>query len=115
MGMSAFELIRDVRGAFQLEAFRARYLDYLDKYDYIVGDWGYGQLRLKGFYAENRKSAPPDQRIDALDQYIQEYCNFGCKYFVVRRLSEHAGHTARRSKDAAEVQIEPSDSDKKQK
>lgn len=94
IGSSVFELIRDVRGAFALEAFRARYLDYLDKYDYIVGDWAYGQLRLKGFYAEHKKNTPPEQRIDALDQYIQEYCHFGCKYFVVRRITDHMASTA---------------------
>ncbi len=29
----------------------------LDKYDYIVGDYGYDQLRLKGFYKDSNKKA----------------------------------------------------------
>ena len=33
----------------------ARYSDILDKYDYIVGDYGYDQLRLKGFYKDSNK------------------------------------------------------------
>lgn len=45
----AYEVIENVREGFQEDAFIARYSDILTKYDYIVGDWGYGQLRLKGF------------------------------------------------------------------
>ena len=45
-----FELIENYRECFNEEQFIARYSDILDKYDYIVGDYGYDQLRLKGFY-----------------------------------------------------------------
>ena len=34
------------------ELFASRYSDILDKYDFIVGDFGYDQLRLKGFYKD---------------------------------------------------------------
>lgn len=44
-----FELIENYRECFNEEQFIARYSDILDKYDYIVGDYGYDQLRLKGF------------------------------------------------------------------
>ncbi len=46
---AAFEVVKDVKNGFNEEAFKARYSDILNKYDYIVGDWGYSQLRLKGF------------------------------------------------------------------
>ena len=49
------ELVKDVRDGFQEEAFKERYADILKKYDYIVGDWGYDQLRLKGFYDDFQK------------------------------------------------------------
>ena len=45
-----YEVIENVRDGFKEDAFLARYSDILTKYDYIVGDWGYGQLRLKGFF-----------------------------------------------------------------
>ncbi|MEX1338368.1 YutD family protein [Hydrogenibacillus schlegelii] len=86
-----FEVVLDVRGGWNAEAFRARYQDVLNKYDYIVGDWSYDQLRLKGFYSDKNKGVPPEQRISALDHYVQEYCNFGCRYFVVRRLKPGRG------------------------
>ncbi|MBE3595711.1 MAG: YutD family protein [Hydrogenibacillus sp.] len=100
-----FELVEDVRGGWNAEAFRARYQDILNKYDYIVGDWGYGQLRLKGFYSDKNKGVPPEMRISALDQYIQEYCNFGCKYFVVRRVRRpprYGGQSASEKRSGAE-------------
>lgn len=82
-----FQLVLNERNGWNPDAFRERYSDVLDKYDYIVGDWGYGQLRLKGFYDDKNKKALFEQRIGFLDQYIQEYCNFGCAYFVVQKMS----------------------------
>lgn len=50
-----FELIEEYRECFDEEIFSARYSDILDKYDYVVGDYGYDQLRLKGFYKDSNK------------------------------------------------------------
>jgi uncharacterized protein YutD len=80
-----YELIRNERNGWNPDAFRDRYSDILTKYEYIVGDWGYGQLRLKGFFDEQNKKVPSEQKIGSLDEYIQEYCNFGCAYFVVKK------------------------------
>ena len=44
-----FEIVEDYRDCFDEEIFANRYSDILDKYDYVVGDFGYEQLRLKGF------------------------------------------------------------------
>lgn len=44
-----YEVLKDEREAFNEEAFRGRFIDVLSRYDYIVGDWGYNQLRLRGF------------------------------------------------------------------
>lgn len=81
-----FELVEEHRNGWNLEVFLERYCDILDKYDYIVGDWGYGQLRLRGFYGNFNRKVPFEQRIAFLDEYLQEFCNFGCAYFVLRRL-----------------------------
>ena len=40
----------DYREGFNAEKLGERYSDVLARYDYIVGDWGYEQLRLKGFF-----------------------------------------------------------------
>ncbi|SET34579.1 Protein of unknown function [Oceanobacillus limi] len=80
-----YELIENVKDGFDKNALEARYTDILKKYDYIVGDWGYEQLRLKGFYRDDHLKASIDSKISTLDDYIYEYCNFGCAYFVLKK------------------------------
>ena len=58
IGNKSYEVLKDHRNGWNLEAFRERYSEVLDRYDYIVGDWGYNQLRLKGFYRDNHPKAP---------------------------------------------------------
>nr|WP_198020555.1 YutD-like domain-containing protein [Anoxybacillus tepidamans] len=81
-----YELIENVKDGFNEEAFRARYADILNKYDYIVGDWGYNQLRLRGFFDDHNQKATYDTKISTLSEYLYEYCNFGCAYFVLRKV-----------------------------
>ncbi|MGX9135722.1 YutD family protein [Rummeliibacillus sp. JY-2-4R] len=80
-----YELIVNVKEGFKEEDFKTRFSDILSKYDYIVGDWGYGQLRLKGFYEDKNQKASFDTKISTLQDYIYEYCNFGCAYFVLKK------------------------------
>lgn len=80
-----YEVIDDVREGFNEEAFTGRYSDILSKYDYIIGDWGYGQLRLKGFFDDKNQKSTFDTKISTLEDYLYEYCNFGCAYFIVKK------------------------------
>lgn len=89
-----YEIVENVKGGFVEEAFAERYSDVLHKYDYIVGDWGYEKLRLKGFYDENQKKAAFESIITFLPDYLYEYCNFGCAYFVLKKVeSDNKGET----------------------
>ncbi|WP_284141669.1 MULTISPECIES: YutD family protein [unclassified Virgibacillus] len=83
-----YELIENIKEGFQEEAIKERYSDILKKYDYIVGDWGYEQLRLKGFFEDSHPKATYDTKISALDDYLYEYCNFGCAYFVLHKITK---------------------------
>lgn len=83
-----FEIIEDYRECFDEETFVNRYSDILDKYDFIVGDFGYDQLRLKGFYKDSNKKAELSKRFSTIQDYLLEYCNFGCPYFILRRIPE---------------------------
>ena len=83
-----YELIANEKEGYQEDAFLARYSDILVKYDYIVGDWGYGQLRLKGFYDDKNQKSTFDTKISTLQDYLYEYCNFGCAYFIVKKVGK---------------------------
>jgi len=78
----------DHKDGWNPEAFRGRYSEVLERYDYIIGDWGYSQLRLKGFYRDNHPKVNRDTAISGMVDYINEYCNFGCAYFVLHKLKE---------------------------
>ena len=81
-----FEIVKDYREGFNEEALLARYSDVLLKYDYILGDWGYGQLRLKGFFEDTNQKATYETKISTLQDYLYEYCNFCCAYFVLKKI-----------------------------
>lgn len=81
-----YELIENIKDAYQEEKFNERFSDILSKYDFIVGDWGYEQLRLKGFYDDQNSKAAFDTKIGTLDDYLYEYCNFGCAYFIIKKI-----------------------------
>jgi uncharacterized protein YutD len=84
-----YEVVTNHRDGWKPEEFRKRYSEILNKYDFIVGDWGYSQLRLKGFFHDNHARATPDTKISFLEEYLNEYCNFGCSYFVLRKVQKH--------------------------
>lgn len=83
-----YELVQQTKDAFNEDAFKARYSDILNKYDYIVGDWGYNQLRLRGFFDDQNQKATYDTKISTLSEYLFEYCNFGCAYFVLKKVKK---------------------------
>ena len=39
---NTYELIKDYKNGFDLEAIKERYTEYFEDYDYILGDWYYG-------------------------------------------------------------------------
>ncbi len=82
-----YEINEEFRDGFNEEVFRERYSEILAKYDYIVGDWGYGQLRLRGFFDDQNQKATYDTKISTLKEYLYEYCNFGCAYFVLKKMN----------------------------
>ncbi|WP_414043665.1 YutD family protein [Macrococcus sp. EM39E] len=83
-----FHLLENYNNAFDQEMFEGRYSEILDRYPYIVGDIGFEQLRLKGFFEDKKKGADISRRFSAIQDYLLEYCNFGCPFFILKRLTE---------------------------
>ncbi|WP_150268966.1 YutD family protein [Paenibacillus tepidiphilus] len=110
IGGKGYELVLDHKDGWNPEAFRGRYSEVLDRYDYIIGDWGYSQLRLKGFYRDNHPKVNRDTAISGMVDYINEYCNFGCAYFVLQKMKEMPKDSGERDillKDPVESTVEP--------
>ncbi len=70
-----FELVKDYRDAFILDDFNKRYIDVLNVYQYVVGDYSAGLLRLKGFTKDNYNNIP---------DYLVESCAPNCAYFILK-------------------------------
>ena len=80
-----YEIIRDEGNSFDYELLTSLATDYFKPYDYIFGDFSYGKLRLKGFYDNNNKKSTKINKIEYLDEYIKNYCSYGCKYFLIEK------------------------------
>jgi len=74
-----FEVIKDYREALEVKAFNDRYIPYLDKYIYIVGDYSSEMLRFKGFTKDNYETIP---------DYLIESCTPNAPYYVLKRLNK---------------------------
>lgn len=85
IGGKSYEIVQENRNGWNPEAFRDRYSEVLERYDFIVGDWGYSQLRLKGFFRDNHQKATKESNLSSMSDYINEYCNFGCAYFILEK------------------------------
>ena len=46
-------------------------------------------LRLKGFFDDRNQKSTFDTKISSFEDYLYEYCNFGCAYFILRKLAEY--------------------------
>lgn len=80
-----YEIIENVNDALDKDLLSEKITDYFDDYDYIVGDWAYGKLRLKGFYDSNNKKCKKINDISELKNYIENNCAYGCRWFQIKR------------------------------
>lgn len=75
-----YEIIKDYKEAIEVKAFNDRYVSYLDKYVFIVGDYSADMLRLKGFTKNNYQTIP---------DYLMESCTPNAPYFVLKRIKKN--------------------------
>ena len=86
VGDFKFNLIENNRDCFEREEFESLFTEYFYEFDYIIGDYAYGKLRLKGFYKDNNKKAKEMNRISNKEKYIKNNCAYQCKYFVLEKI-----------------------------
>jgi len=80
-----YELIKNYKEGFDSEAVNDKMTDYFEMYDYILGDWSYGKLRLKGFCDKKNKNLNEINDYKKIDNYIKEHCSFDCRYFILEK------------------------------
>jgi uncharacterized protein YutD len=81
-----YEIVRDEGDCINREELMEKITDYFDPYDYILGDFAYEKVRLKGYYESTNKKATDINNIKNVDNYIKDYCSFGAKYFLLKKI-----------------------------
>lgn len=81
-----YEVIEDYKNGYDADAVKEKLTDYFEPFDYIVGDWAYGKLRLKGFCDKKNKLYRALNDIESKEDYIQKECAYDCKYFVLKKI-----------------------------
>lgn len=83
-----YKIIENEKDGFDLEELKERITDYFYEYDYVVGDWAYGKLRLKGFNNKGSKNYNKFNDYSRVNKYIEDNCAYGCKYFILERIKD---------------------------
>lgn len=79
-------IIENYKDGYNEEEFKSKLTDYFYDYDYVVGDWAYGKLRLKGFYDKANKKVKDLNNYEKVQEYLKNNCAYGCKYFIAKRV-----------------------------
>ena len=78
-------VMKNVKEGLDIEELVKRFTDYFKDFDYLVGDWSYGKLRLKGFNKKSNKSFKSINDFSKVKDYIKNNCAYMCKYFILQR------------------------------
>lgn len=81
-----YEIIRNDKDCINKKELEEKITDYFDEYDYIMGDFAYDKVRLKGYYNSDNKMAKKINDIKYLDDYIENYCSYGARVFLLKNL-----------------------------
>ena len=67
-----YNLIENYKDGFNLDDIKEKYTDYFEPYDYIIGDYSYGKLRLKGFCTKLNKICNKINDIKFKDAWLRQ-------------------------------------------
>lgn len=81
-----YDVLKDENKVFDSEIVTSLFTDFFLPYDYVLGDYAYGKLRLKGFYDNTNKKATKINNYNNIDDYIKNYCAYKCKYFILKKV-----------------------------
>jgi len=83
-----YEIIKNEKDAIDADILKEKITDYFDTFDYIVGDWAYGKVRLKGFNSKENKNFKKINDYANVEKYIKDNCAYGCRYFILKKIEK---------------------------
>ena len=85
-----YELIKDYKNAFELTELEEKFTDYFNDFDYVLGDYSYDKLRLKGFNKKQNKNIKEWNNYEMIDDYLKNYCSYECRYFILEKKDKNS-------------------------
>lgn len=82
-----YEIIRNDNNCLINEDLSEKITDYFDEFDYILGDFSYDKVRLKGYNDSTNKNVKKINDIKYLDEYIKDYCSYGANVFLLKKIA----------------------------
>ena len=82
---SNYIVLENKNDCLNMEELESLYTDYFEPYDYILGDYAYNKLRLKGFCDKNNKIFNDINDINIKDKYLKDLCAYECNYFLIKK------------------------------
>ena len=83
-----YNLIGNYKDGFNQDEFKEKYTEYFEPYDFIIGDYSYGKLRLKGFCTKLNKICNKINDIKFKDDYIKNLCSYECRYYILEKVKK---------------------------
>ena len=80
-----YEVVENYKDGLEIDKLTELLTEYFDNYDYILGDWSYGHLRLKGFCDKQNKIKNQINDYSKVHDYIKKYCAYECRYFIIKK------------------------------
>ena len=82
-----YEVVRNDNKCINEEELSVKITDYFDNFDYVVGDWAYSKVRLKGFYDKTNKKVKNLNNYENVEKYLVENCAPNARYFILKKIS----------------------------
>lgn len=82
-----YEIVRNDKDCLKKDELEEKLTEYFDDFDYIFGDYSYDKVRLKGYNDSNNKKAKKINDIKYLDEYINTYCSYGARVFLIKKVN----------------------------
>ena len=83
-----YEIIENVNKCLNKEELEQKYTDYFEPFDYILGDYAYNKLRLKGFCDKDNERYSKINDINTKEKYLKELCAYKCNYFLIKKIKK---------------------------
>lgn len=85
LGKNNYEIVKNNKDCIDEKELKSLFAEYFETFDYVLGDYSYGRLRLKGFYESKNKLTKKINDIKYLDDYLKDFCACQCPYFLIKK------------------------------